>query len=74
MPAKAETDELSERLGADLRALRRSIGLRQQDVAYRLGIDRSTLSRMEQGKIIIPAPRFIRWLELLGQKVRVVAR
>jgi transcriptional regulator with XRE-family HTH domain len=46
-PSTAHVDRL---IGAQLRDLRRSLGLRQADFAERLGKDRSTVSKYERGE------------------------
>lgn len=47
MPAKSEPDPA---LGATVRSLRRSAGLRQEDLAHSAGIHFTTLRRIENGK------------------------
>lgn len=46
----ASQSELSARLGRNLAARRKSLGLTQAQVAERLGVDTETLSRFERGK------------------------
>ncbi|HVY97639.1 MAG TPA: helix-turn-helix transcriptional regulator [Solirubrobacterales bacterium] len=47
MPANSEPDPA---LGAAVRQLRHSAGLRQEDLAHRAGVHFSTLRRIETGK------------------------
>lgn len=47
---EATHTELPVRLGRNLAARRKSLGLTQAEVAERLGVDTETLSRFERGK------------------------
>jgi transcriptional regulator with XRE-family HTH domain len=47
--ARRRTAEIAHRLGTMLREARRSMGLRQVDVAERAGVTQSWVSRMERG-------------------------
>ncbi|MGM9482938.1 helix-turn-helix domain-containing protein [Roseateles sp. NT4] len=47
---EATQSELPSRLGRNLAARRKGLGLTQADVAERLGVDTETLSRFERGK------------------------
>ncbi len=41
-------------LGWELRALRREAGVTSKDLAAKLGLDPSTLSRYEKGHLVVP--------------------
>jgi len=60
-----------ERIGARLRARRLQFGMTQEDVADRLAVDRSLVSRMETGGTEIDVVRFWEWCEMLGLSVKV---
>jgi len=49
-PVRATKLELPVRLGRNLAARRKALGLTQAGVAERLGVDTETLSRFERGK------------------------
>ncbi|HEX4962475.1 MAG TPA: helix-turn-helix transcriptional regulator [Thermoanaerobaculia bacterium] len=50
-------------LGERIRAARRRQGLTQEELAYRLGIDPSTVAAWETGTVRKPSPRFARLFE-----------
>lgn len=62
---------MNARFGQKFRELRRAMGLDQHEIARALGVDQSLISRMERGQVVISAPRFHDWLDLLGFEVMV---
>ena len=55
---------VSVSVGQQLRALRKAAGLRQEDVAHKAGIDRTTVIRAEQGDPIT-SETLIRFMQAL---------
>ncbi|MDN7857996.1 helix-turn-helix transcriptional regulator [Burkholderia cepacia] len=51
---------------ADLRALRKSAGLTQVDLAILLGVDQSFVSRLEQGERYVDLLFYIDWCRACG--------
>ncbi|MFD7161362.1 helix-turn-helix transcriptional regulator [Kribbella sp. NPDC059898] len=70
-----ELVDLLEATTETLATLRRKHGLRQEDLAERAGLSRSTLQALETGKIATLRPEFAeRLAEVLGLKADEVAR
>lgn len=42
--------------GAELKALRRRLGLTQAQLAEKIGVWRNTIARQERGEVTIPGP------------------
>jgi transcriptional regulator with XRE-family HTH domain len=62
---KRKTTKLSARLGNNLASARKDVGLTQDQLAERLGVDTETISRFERG-VTTPS---LATLEELAQKV-----
>ena len=60
------TDEMCERLGANLRACRERLGVSQEELAFRMGIYRSSVGPFELGKKLPRIETFIRFVGALG--------
>lgn len=52
----------------DLRARRKALGLSQQKLAEALGVTQHTVSRWEEGKMKLSAPRSL-WLDVEMKRV-----
>ena len=61
-------------LGAALLRRRRQLGMSQREVAERIGMNRSNVSRMERGIILIPTHRFFEWCNVLKLNVEVTEK
>lgn len=59
-------------VGLVLRQIRERKGLRQGDVAQRLDVSQSMLSRMEAGRQRLDVVMLTRWAEALGTKASAV--
>jgi transcriptional regulator with XRE-family HTH domain len=57
----------------ELRARRNALGLSQQKLAEALGVTQHTISRWEEGKMKITAPRSV-WLDLEMKRVERESR
>ncbi|WP_218020923.1 helix-turn-helix domain-containing protein [Nocardia crassostreae] len=53
-------------LGAELRRLRDLAGISGRELAKRVGISQSTLSRIEAGHVVPPLPQVLDWAEAVG--------
>lgn len=70
--AKIREEAVQELLESDLRALREAAGLTQEDVAERLRLDQSQVSRVErQGDTRVSILK--RYVEALGGEMKIVA-
>lgn len=65
-PEQQIESDLPVRLGRNLAARRRALGLTQAEVAERLGVDTETLSRFERGKHVPSLLTLERLAETLG--------
>lgn len=64
---KAHTDPIAqERIGDILRVTRRHLGINQMEVAPRLGLDQSALSRVESGKQILTHAQWLVFCRYAG--------
>jgi len=62
-------------VGEAVAARRRSLGLRQRDVARRAGVSREGLSRLENGRLReFGSGRLLAVLEVLGMELALVER
>ncbi|KAF3999826.1 helix-turn-helix domain-containing protein [Glaciimonas immobilis] len=57
---------LGQSIGKVLGFYRKKIGLTQDQVAERLGVERETISRFERGAVIPPIPRLFELAEIYG--------
>ncbi|MFD7847456.1 helix-turn-helix domain-containing protein [Nocardia sp. NPDC059764] len=55
-----------QQLGAELRRLRDLAGISGRELAKRVGISQSTLSRIEAGTVVPPLPQVLGWAEAVG--------
>lgn len=55
-----------QQLGAELRRLRDMAGISGRELAKRVGISQSTLSRIEAGQVVPPLPQVLDWAEAVG--------
>lgn len=58
-------------LGKALRARRKSLGWTRADLAAKLDLSDSEVTRMENTSIEIEVTRFVRWCTILGLQVEV---
>lgn len=59
------------RTAENLKRIRISIGLRQQDVANKVGVTRSTISRWERGENAIPEKYLSRFNKTFGVDITI---
>ncbi|MFY9263214.1 MAG: helix-turn-helix transcriptional regulator [Actinomycetaceae bacterium] len=72
--AKREQVRRDDKLRLDLVAHRRTVGLEQSDIAQRLSVDQSTISRFENGKVN-PTQQFIRrYAQAVGVEIHYEIR
>ena len=62
------------RLVASLRATRRRLGLRQEDVARRLGVARTWLTKVEQREIRLDVVQLVRLARVYGVRAHELVR
>ncbi|MFI6866946.1 helix-turn-helix domain-containing protein [Nocardia sp. NPDC050406] len=55
-----------QHLGAELRRLRDLAGISGRELAKRVGISQSTLSRIEAGHVVPPLPQVMEWAKAVG--------
>ncbi|MTE12503.1 helix-turn-helix domain-containing protein [Nocardia sp. CT2-14] len=55
-----------QQLGAELRRLRDMAGISGRELAKRVGISQSTLSRIEAGHVVPPLPQVLDWAKAVG--------
>ncbi|MEU0541313.1 helix-turn-helix transcriptional regulator [Nocardia sp. NPDC005978] len=55
-----------QQLAAELRRLRDMAGISGRELAKRVGISQSTLSRIEAGQVVPPLPQVLDWAEAVG--------
>ncbi|WP_084477707.1 helix-turn-helix domain-containing protein [Nocardia jejuensis] len=55
-----------QQLAAELRRLRDLAGISGRELAKRVGISQSTLSRIESGQVVPPLPQVLDWAEAVG--------
>lgn len=55
-----------QQLAAELRRLRDMAGISGRELAKRVGISQSTLSRIEAGRVVPPLPQVLEWAEAVG--------
>ncbi|MBF6181542.1 helix-turn-helix domain-containing protein [Nocardia otitidiscaviarum] len=55
-----------QQLGTELRRLRDLAGISGRELAKRVGISQSTLSRIEGGHVVPPLPQVLDWAEAVG--------
>ncbi|RZQ64394.1 helix-turn-helix domain-containing protein [Amycolatopsis suaedae] len=71
-------DEARRQLAAELRRLRGLAGMSGRDLAHRVGISQSTVSRIESGRLLPPMPVVTAWVEQadateeIGQRLRTL--
>lgn len=58
-----------QQLAAELRRLRDLAGISGRELAKRVGISQSTLSRIEAGTVVPPLPQVLGWAEAVGAEV-----
>jgi predicted transcriptional regulator len=69
---KIRREALRDLLEADLRALRQAAGLTQEEIAEKVDVDQSQISRLElQGDVRVSLLR--RYVEALGGELQIVA-
>ena len=56
---------------AQLRAAREQVGLTQQELADRLGVQQSNVAAVETGKRVIGLPLLRRWASACGVEVKL---
>lgn len=61
--------ENSGQLCKVLRQIRKGAGVTQEELANRLGMDRSAFSKMETNRNKISLDRFVKWAELCNCKL-----
>lgn len=59
-------EPLAKALGAQIRATRKSIGLSQEEFAYRAGIDRSYVGRVERGEVGVTVSKLYKLANVLA--------
>ncbi|MFJ4652534.1 helix-turn-helix domain-containing protein [Nocardia sp. NPDC088792] len=62
----AQQSRPRQQLGAELRRLRDLAGISGRELAKRVGISQSTLSRIEAGHVVPPLPQVLDWAEAVG--------
>lgn len=58
--------DVGPKIGANLVACREQLGWNQQELAHRVGVNPSTISRQERGEFIPPTLSVIRYAQVLG--------
>ncbi|MGV9662908.1 helix-turn-helix domain-containing protein [Nocardia niigatensis] len=64
--AVARQSHPRQQLGAELRRLRDMAGISGRELAKRVGISQSTLSRIEAGQVVPPLPQVLDWAKEVG--------
>lgn len=66
-PKQNETpmEPLAKALGTRIRATRKSIGLSQEEFAYRSSVDRSYIGKIERGEVNITVDKLYRLAQVL---------
>lgn len=59
-------EPLATALGSRIRATRRSVGLSQEEFAYRAGVDRSYVGKIERGEFNITVDKLYRLAQVLA--------
>jgi transcriptional regulator with XRE-family HTH domain len=67
--AKSDKDKSLVALGGAIRALRQEIGMSQEDLALRSGIDRSHMGRIERGERNVTILNLVRIAKALQRRV-----
>ncbi|MBX0328839.1 helix-turn-helix domain-containing protein [Oscillochloris sp. ZM17-4] len=67
----SEPSPIDAQVGTALRTARLSRGLRQDDLAVQLGVDRSTIARYENGTRSMSVSTIIQAASLLGRPVTI---
>ena len=60
-------------IGASMRRRRERQDLKQAEVAQRIGISRTLLSRWESGDLVCDVVQFMAWCEALDLRMDVIA-
>lgn len=66
MMEKVKFEKLNHEIGAFVQATRKANGWKQTEIAKRLGLDQSALSRVENGKQSLTAAQWVTFCEGLS--------
>lgn len=61
-----------ERIGARIAELRKSLGMTQEDLAAKCGLQRTTVSKIERGRFSVSVDMLSRICGALGAKIELI--
>ena len=62
-----------ERIGARIAELRKSLGMTQEELAGKCGLQRTTVSKIERGRFSVSVDMLSRICEVLGSRLEIAA-
>lgn len=61
-----------KRIGARIAELRKSLGMTQEDLAAKCGLQRTTVSKIERGRFSVSVDMLSRICEALGARIELI--